>query len=391
MNVVFFGASDPSYPRNVVLREALESAGARTSVVHVPPGSSGLARSAGLLGRWIARGGAHGADAILVPSFAHHDVGLARLLGRFSRIPVVFDPLVSRWDTQVGDLGRVRAGSVSAARLRASDRAALRAADLVLCDTWEHGDFLSVEYGVPRRKLARVPVGADRLAFARGAAREAETASRAAMTEARAGAETASLGAGEGVDVVYIGGFLPLHGVDVVIGAATLLEPRHGPGFARFTLIGGGMTAPLVDREIAARGLRSVRRVPRVPYAEAMDALGRADIALGIFGTTAKAARVVPHKAYQALAVGAPLVSRRSRAIAEFFREDEEFLAVPAGDPDALALAIERLAGDPGLRARLGAAGRAAAIERASPERIGPLLVEAIETARSATAPRGRR
>jgi glycosyltransferase involved in cell wall biosynthesis len=35
-------------------------------------------------------------------------------------------------------------------------------------------------------------------------------------------------------------------------------------------------------------------------------------------------------------------------------------LVVPAGDPDALARALRRLHDDPALRARLGAAGRAA-------------------------------
>lgn len=375
MTVVFFGASDPAYPRNVVLREALASAGAQSAIVAVSPHAGGWARTAGLLARWIARGGGAGADAILVPSFAHRDVLLARPLARFAGLPVVFDPLVSRWDTQVGDLGRVRAGSVTAARLRASDRAALHGADLVLCDTWEHGDFLSAEYGVPRRKLARIPVGADHLAFDRGSRR----------------AQSGHVKASDALDVVYIGGFLPLHGVDVVIEAATLLEGRRGPAFARFTLIGGGMTAHATDREIAARGLRSVRHVPRMPYADAIDALARADVALGIFGTTPKAARVVPHKAYQALAVGLPLVSRRSRAMAEFVREEEEFIAVPAGDAAALAAAIERLASDLALRARVGAAGRQAAVDRASPERIGPLLLEAVATARAATSPRGRR
>jgi len=371
VTVVFFGASDPSYPRNVVLREALASAGAESAIVAVSPQAGGLARTTGLLSRWIARGGGAGADAILVPSFAHRDVPLARPLARLAGLPILFDPLVSRWDTQVGDLGRVRAGTLTAARLRASDKAALQGADLVLCDTWEHGDFLSHEYGLPRRKLARIPVGADHLAFDHGAKRTEPT--------------------NDVLEVVYIGGFLPLHGVDVVIDAATLLERRHGQGFARFTLIGGGMTAPFADREIAARGLRSVRHRSRVPYPEAMDALARADVALGIFGTTAKAARVVPHKAFQALAVGVPLVSRRSRAMAEFVREEDEFLAVPAGDAAALAAALERLASDRALRARVGAAGRQAALDRASPERIGPLLLEAVATARAATSPGRRR
>ena len=40
-------------------------------------------------------------------------------------------------------------------------------------------------------------------------------------------------------------------------------------------------------------------------------------------------------------------------------RDGRNGLVVPAGDPIALAAAMRRLAGDPALRARLGAAGRA--------------------------------
>ena len=56
MNVVFFGASDPAYPRNVVLREALASVGAQSAIVAVSPQAGGLSRTAGLLSRWFARG-----------------------------------------------------------------------------------------------------------------------------------------------------------------------------------------------------------------------------------------------------------------------------------------------------------------------------------------------
>ena len=95
----------------------------------------------------------------------------------------------------------------------------------------------------------------------------------------------------------------------------------HGSDFARFTLAGHGMHAYLVDRDIAALGLRSVRRLPRIPYGEALSVLTKADVALGIFGTSEKAGRVVPHKVYQSLALGVPTVTRRSAAIAEFFRD----------------------------------------------------------------------
>ena len=372
MRVAFFGAYDPDYPRNVVLREALESQGVEVRAVAVPARTRGGVREARLLGAGL--GSLPGLHAILVPAFGHRDVALAALLGRLSGTPVLFDPLVSRWDTQVGDLGRVPSRSISAIRLRASDRVAFSLADLILCDTWEHGDFYSGEYGVSRAKLRRVPVGADHEAFRGGDRRQAD--------EPRP--------PGSPLEVVYIGGFLPLHGVETIVAAADLLEARHGTRLARFTLVGGGMTAPLVEREIAARGLRSVRRLSRVPYAQALQTLAGADVALGIFGPTAKAGRVVPHKLWQALATGVPVITRRSPAVTEFFRDGEHLILIPPADGAALARAIEALAEEPERRARIGSAGRSAVRDEASPERIGSLLLEAIAAARE-TPSRGRR
>ncbi len=112
-------------------------------------------------------------------------------------------------------------------------------------------------------------------------------------------------------------------------------------------------------------------------------------MALGIFGTTEKAARVVPHKVYQALALGVPTVTRRSPAVAEFFERGrsapagEPLFLVPPGSAEALAGAIEELARDPARRERLGSVGREAAASFATPEKVGAALVEGIERARS--------
>ena len=370
MRVAFFGAYDPSYPRTRVLREGLESRGAEVLSVHAPQHSPIGLREMRLALSWIR--GARKLDAILVPSFGHRDVPFAQLVGRVVDSPVLFDPLVSRWDTQVGDLGRLKRGTLSASRVRASDRLSLSLADMVLCDTWEHGDFYSSEFGVTRRKLSRVPVGADHFAFELGGRR-------------------ASVPRSGPLDVVYLGGYLPLHGLPTVIDAATELEARHGTRFASFTLIGGGMLMPRIERDIAARGLRSVHLLPRMPYDEALTRLARADVSLGIFGTSAKSARVVPHKVFQSMALGVPTITRRSAAVAEFFRDEDHVLLVPAGDGAALAGAIESLAENRERRESMGAAGRAAARAQASPSRIGDLLVEAIQRSREATAPGARR
>ncbi|MDJ0462869.1 glycosyltransferase family 4 protein [Streptomyces sp. H27-C3] len=63
--------------------------------------------------------------------------------------------------------------------------------------------------------------------------------------------------------------------------------------------------------------------------------------------------------AAEAMATGTPLVATTGGAIPEVAGPDgETCLGVPPGDAGALATALSRLLGDPGLRLRLGAAGR---------------------------------
>ncbi|GGX12323.1 glycosyltransferase family 4 protein [Streptomyces chryseus] len=69
--------------------------------------------------------------------------------------------------------------------------------------------------------------------------------------------------------------------------------------------------------------------------------------------------------AAEAMATGTPLVATTGGAIPEVAGTDgETCLAVPPGDAGALAAALGRLLGDPELRRRLGAAGRARVLER---------------------------
>lgn len=74
--------------------------------------------------------------------------------------------------------------------------------------------------------------------------------------------------------------------------------------------------------------------------------------------------------AAEAMATGTPLVATTGGAIPEVAGPDgETCLAVPPGDPGALAAALGRLLGDPGLRRRLGGAGRERVLARFTWER----------------------
>jgi glycosyltransferase involved in cell wall biosynthesis len=61
----------------------------------------------------------------------------------------------------------------------------------------------------------------------------------------------------------------------------------------------------------------------------------------------------------QAAAAGVPIVASRAGGIPEVVRDGENGLLVPPGDAAALAAAMQRLLADPGLRRRMGGAGRA--------------------------------
>jgi len=69
--------------------------------------------------------------------------------------------------------------------------------------------------------------------------------------------------------------------------------------------------------------------------------------------------------AVEAMSCGTALVSTTGGAIPEVAgRNGETTLAVPPGDPSALAAALVRVLGDPELRARLGAAARERVLEK---------------------------
>ncbi|MGW0580871.1 glycosyltransferase, partial [Streptomyces sp. NPDC002920] len=95
--------------------------------------------------------------------------------------------------------------------------------------------------------------------------------------------------------------------------------------------------------------------------------------------------------AAEAMATGTPLLATTGGAIPEVAgRDGETCLAVPPGDAGALAAGLGRLLGDPGLRARLGAAGRERVLQRFTWARAAEGTVARYREA-MATAGGGRR
>ena len=86
--------------------------------------------------------------------------------------------------------------------------------------------------------------------------------------------------------------------------------------------------------------------MPWVDYRRLPALVARADICLGIFGGSDKAARVIPNKLFQALAMGKRVLTRSSPALdplAEGFAE--RIVTIPPENAAALAEAVCDLVG----------------------------------------------
>ena len=146
-----------------------------------------------------------------------------------------------------------------------------------------------------------------------------------------------------------------MHGADVVLEAAELL--RDEP--FRFVLAGEGQVSAELRRDIdAARARRTSSGSGERAPAALRERVLAADVCLGVFGRSAKAARVVPNKVYDGLACGRPVVTADTPGARELLQDGADALLVPAGDGAALAAALRRLC-DAACAQRLGAAALA--------------------------------
>jgi glycosyltransferase involved in cell wall biosynthesis len=359
MRVLYFGTYERDYPRNAQVISCLRRAGVEVIEHHVGVWE-------GRRQSWHAGAGTVAAlvagevrllrrprvdfDLLVVGYPGHLDLTAARRAA--GERPLVFNPLVSLADTFVADRGRFRPESAAARVLAAIDRHAFRAADLVVADTQANGRHLTRVAGLTAERVEVCFVGAEERLFRPGWAPQ------------------------EPFTCLFVGKLIPLHGLPTILAAA-----RAAPEVP-LRLVGSGQLEPLLRNRPA-----NVEWVPWVEYERLPDELHRAGCALGIFGTSDKAQRVIPNKAFQALACGTPLVTADTPAARELLVDEQSALLVPPNDAQALAAALERLAGDRALARTLSEGGRTAFREHASEDVLGLRWRGVLERAQALRSP----
>jgi glycosyltransferase involved in cell wall biosynthesis len=267
-------------------------------------------------------------DLVVMLYPGHLDVLLLGPIWQRRRVPVVFDPLVSLYDTVVADRALHTRGSPIGRLSRRLDRWAFGIADLVITDTEQVTDAYVQITGLDRSAFAVVHPGAFEPAFS-----------------------TPAPGPGRSDLVLFYGTFIALQGIPTIVRAAKLLE---GDGVT-VRLIGDGQETPAVDALIRAIEVGNLERVGRVPLEQLAAEIAQAGVCLGVFGSSEKADRVVPFKVFECLAMARPVVTGDTAAARELLGDSA--VLVPVGDPLALADAVRALLADPARRAALARAG----------------------------------
>nr|WP_253799404.1 glycosyltransferase family 4 protein [Rhodovulum sp. P5] len=153
------------------------------------------------------------------------------------------------------------------------------------------------------------------------------------------------------IRLLFVGRLAPVKGLRVLLEALAELAPEI-PGL-RLVLVGDGPDRARLEEAAAPLGDR-VTFTGYLSQDEVAGAMQGTDICV-----LPSFAEGVPVVLMEAFASAKPVIATQVAGVGELVAQGESGLIVPPGDRDSLIAAIRKLAADPDLRARMGAAGRA--------------------------------
>jgi glycosyltransferase involved in cell wall biosynthesis len=295
-------------------------------------------------------------DVVLASSPPLTVTAAGSLLATRHRAPLVLD-IRDLWPDSALDLGELRPGRVVAAMRRLERHAYAKAAAIVTAnDAFRERIELRSPAG---RRVEVVPNGTTREWIEIG----------------RSEVARAAVGLPEGEFVwAYAGNIGLAHGLEVAADAAE----RLGDGY-RLLVIGEGPRRAELARRAAYHDPPRIELRGLMPPTEAARHLRAADVLL----VSERQTETVSAKLYDVCAVGRPVVAACRGELRRVIEREEIALAVPHGDPEAMAAAVRQLRSDPELGARLTARARdfaQAHLRERQAERVADLVESVART-----------
>lgn len=310
-------------------------------------------------------------DAVCVSYMGQFDVLVIWLATRLRQVPLVWDMFISLYDTVTGDRRLASKSSLLGKSLYAIEWLGCRAADVVFIDTPSHARYVERTFDLAESIVGSVFIGTEPELFS-----NPQPVHTPEMPDDR-------------FNVLFFGQFIPLHGIETILEAAAILESRHDDERVQWVIAGRGQEEKEVEAAMRRLALESVVRKPWIPHEDLPGWIRRADLCLGIFGTTQKAGRVVPNKVYEIVAAGTPFVTADTPAMRDLLELGTCPCVhlVPAGDAGALADTVDELCREAGER-KLGGCNEHVPVY--GPPEVGGQLLEVIRRATARSSQRGQ-
>ncbi len=327
---IFVSGRETNYPRNQLMVAAVQAIsqatiiGSKKSKVYKGGVVSIFQQSLVSFLRLIPRMVKKDFDFVFIGFFGQL---LTQLIAPFVKKPIILDMFVSAFDTLVEDRKLTDEKSLLSRYLFKLDKRSGSRASLIFVDTNAQAEYFHETFGIPSSKMKRVFVGCDETLFH--------------PLPEKPGSRT----------VLYYCSYLPLHGVNVVVEAAELLQDDPS---VTFKIIGKGIEYGKIEKSIQEKQLKNIELADPVSIdqlpAEIQDSL----ICLGgHFGTSAKACRVIPGKVFQMIAMGKPVIVGDNAANHELLTHQVDSWFCEMNKPVSLADAISTLCHDEAMRNKI--------------------------------------
>ena len=266
----------PNYVRTTTLVEALKLI-STIKLFQVRNSSPGFLRYFQTLFKFLYVRAIKNPDVYIIGFRGHEIYWLLRIFA-LKKI-FIFDEMMSPYDSYINERKICSKDSFLTKIFYIIEKSILKNANYILTDTDLHADYFVSLFNIDKVNIKVIPVGADERLF------------NLESTDAK--------NLGKQFTVFFYATFLPLHGVDVILSSAKLLENYP----IRFIIVGGK------DKRSEGLNFKNITRYEWLKYEDLPKYIKGSDICLGgPFGGTNQARRVVTGKTYQFLAMGKPTI-----------------------------------------------------------------------------------
>jgi glycosyltransferase involved in cell wall biosynthesis len=337
MTILYFGTYEESYCRNQIMIKSLKKMGHTVKECHIPLWQNKIDKLRTfdniynkisfilellkvymrLFWKYLFVGHY---DLIFIGYIGHLDILFARIfmLITLRKKKIVFDAFISIYDSIVSDRKIIADNSFISNLAFWLDKIACHCADIVILDTNAHIDFFNKTFRISKDKMIRIFASADEDVFyTRKIDKENDK-----------------------FDVLFIGKYTPLHGIEYIVEAAEILKRNQD---IHFTFIGKGQLYPKIRSIVKDRHLDNIEFIDWVEYERLPYYIETADVCLGIFSASEKASRVIPNKVFQSMAMGKALITAKTPGTAEGLRDGDNAILCNPADPIDLSNAIIKI------------------------------------------------